>query len=244
MQRTRRDILLFMGGGAAGAFFTPAPWRLVTDAAIWSENWPGIPRPARGEITTRFTHCALCPAGCAVRARCVNGQPVSLAGALCAFGLTGHHLPYHPQRLKQGTPDEAATAAAAAIAKCAPAERVAVLDPLPGRTASSTYQRAMAALKNGVYLAPPIPAPVDLSKARTVLSLGVPLLDGWGTPANVHAARATFRLIQAEPWESPTAALADEWLPILPGSESALAQAMKDRSEEHTSELQSLRHPA
>ena len=226
--QTRRDILLFMGGGAAGAFLTPAPWRLVTDAAIWSENWPGIPRPARGEITTRYTNCALCTAGCAVRARCVNGQPVSLAGALCAFGLTGHHLPYHPHRLKQGTPDEAA--AAAAIAKCAPTEKVAVLDPLPGRAASSTYQRAMAALKNGVYLAPPIPAPVDLSKARTVLSLGVPLLNGWGTPANVHAARANFHLIQAEPFESPTAALADEWLQILPGSEAALVQALKGPS--------------
>jgi hypothetical protein len=243
MPGTRRNFLLFMGGGAAGAVLTPAPWRLVTDAAIWSENWPGIPRPARGEVTARYTHCALCPAGCAVRARCVAGQPVSLAGApghplsrgaLCAFGLTGHHLPYHPQRLKQGAADEAKAAVAGAMAKCAAGERVAVLDLAPGRTASSTYRRAMAALKNGVYLAPPRPlggAAVDLSKARTVLSLGAPLLDGWGTPGSVHAARANFRLIQAEPWESRTAALADEWLPIRPGSESALAAALKSPAE-------------
>jgi anaerobic selenocysteine-containing dehydrogenase len=219
---------------------TPAPWRLVTDAALWSENWPGIPRPARGEITARYTHCALCPAGCAVRARCVAGQPVSLAGvaghplsqgALCAFGLTGHQLPYHPQRLKHGRPEEAAAAARAAMAKRGPGESVAVLDLCPGRAASSTYRRAMAAVANGVYLAPPRPlggAAVDLAKARTVLSLGAPLLDGWGTPGNVHAARAHFRLIQAEPWESRTAALADEWLPIRPGSEAALALALKD----------------
>jgi hypothetical protein len=226
-----------MGGGAVGTLFTPAPWRLITDTALWSENWPGIPRPARGEVTARYTNCALCPAGCAVRARCVNGQPVSLAGvaahplshgALCAFGLTGHHLPYHPQRLKQGAPEEAAAAATGAIAKRAPSESVAVLDLCPGRAASSTHRRAMAAVKNGLYLAPPIPAAVDLSKARIVLSLGVPLLDGWGTPGNVHANRGHFRLIQAEPWESRTAALADEWLPIRPGSESALALALKD----------------
>src|ERR1019366_5653241 len=55
-----------------------------------------------------------------------------------------------------------------------------------------------------------------------------------GTPGNLHAARANFRLIQAEPWESRTAALADEWVPIRPGSESALAlglaSVLRDRN--------------
>ena len=103
---TRRDILKFAGGSAVGVLFTPAPWRLITDTALWSENWPGIPRPARGEIRAKLTNCGLCPAGCAVRARCVGEQPVALAGAhggLCPFGLTGHHLPYHPERLQAGT---------------------------------------------------------------------------------------------------------------------------------------------
>jgi hypothetical protein len=58
------------------------------------------------------------------------------------------------------------------------------------------------------------------------LSFGAPLLDGWGTPGNVIAARENFRLIQAEPLESRTASLADLWLPIRPGSEEALAQAI------------------
>src|ERR1017187_10654041 len=92
--RNRRDIFKFAGGAVAGAFFTPAPWRLLTDTALWSENWPGVPRPARGEIRSKFTNCALCPAGCAVRARCVGDQPVSLAGVrggLCPFGLAAHH---------------------------------------------------------------------------------------------------------------------------------------------------------
>jgi hypothetical protein len=64
---------------------------------------------------------------------------------------------------------------------------------------------------------------VDLTKPRTVLSLGAPVLDGWGTPGNVLAARANFRLIQAEALESRTASLADLWLRIRPGSGSTLA---------------------
>jgi hypothetical protein len=222
MRNTRRDIFKFAGGAVAGAFFTPAPWRLITDTALWSENWPGIPRPARGEIRAKFTNCALCPAGCAVRARCVGEQPVSLAGVrggLCPFGLSAHHLPFHPARLRQGPIQEAT----AAVAKRAP-EGIAVLDLNPGRTASWTYRRAMASLK-GLYLAPDSqPVAYDLSAAKTVLSIGAPLLDGWGTPANVIAARQNFRLIQAEAVESRTAVLADEWIPLAPGAERAFAQ--------------------
>ena len=154
MNTTRRGILQLLGGSAVGALFTPAPWRLITDTALWSENWPGIPRPARGEIRTRFTNCPLCPAGCAVRARCVGDQPVSLAGVgggLCPFGLTAHHLPYHPSRLRQGAVKEAAAAVADAVAQREPAEQVAVLDLRPGRTASWTYRRAMASMQNGIY---------------------------------------------------------------------------------------------
>src|SRR5208283_2081044 len=236
MTTTRRNLLKFVGGGAAGALLTPAPWRLITDTALWSENWPGIPRPARGEIRARFTHCTLCPAGCAVRARCVGGQPVSLTGvkphpighgALCPWGLVGHQLPYHPARIRQGPVKEAIVAVARAIAQRGAGERVAVLDLRPGRTVSWTYRRAMAVMAGGLYLTPFQPAyAIDLAAARTVVSFGAPLFDGWGTPGNVFAARANFRLIQVEPVESRTAALADIWLPIRPGTESAIASAL------------------
>ncbi|MGD0870871.1 MAG: molybdopterin dinucleotide binding domain-containing protein [Bryobacteraceae bacterium] len=243
MKTTRREILLFAGGSAVGVLMTPAPWRLITDSALWSENWPGIPRPARGAITAKYTNCALCGAGCAVRARCVAEQPVSLAGvaghplshgALCAYGLAGHHLPYHPARVTGGPVEEAAAAVAAAMDRLGENEHVAVLDLRPGRTASWTYRRAMAAVKNGVYVAADgaaaglaaTNAAIDLWKARTVLSLGVPLLEGWGTPGNVMAARAGFHLIQAEAVESRTAAMADQWLRIKAGSEEALGQGI------------------
>src|ERR1019366_9408659 len=228
MTNSRRDVFKFAGGAMAGALFTPAPWRLITDTALWSENWPGIPRPARGEIRARFTNCALCPAGCAVRARCVGEQPVGLAGVrggLCPFGLSAHHLPYHPARLKQGPIEEAKAAITHRAAQLA-TNAIAVLDLNPGRTVSWTYRRAMAQLK-GIYLAPESqPFAYDLSAAKTVLSIGAPLLDGWGTPANVIAARQHFRLIQAEAVESRTAVLADEWIRIAPGTESAFAQSI------------------
>ncbi|MGO9228839.1 MAG: hypothetical protein ACLQKA_06455 [Bryobacteraceae bacterium] len=236
MTTTRRNLLKFVGGGAAGALLTPAPWRLITDTALRSENWPGIPRPERGEIRARFTHCTLCPAGCAVRARCVNGQPVSLTGvkphpishgALCPWGLVGHQLPYHPARVRQGPAKEAIAAVSRAIAQRGPGERVAVLDLRPGRTVSWTYRRAMAAMEGGMCLTPFQPAyAIDLAAAKTVVSFGAPLFDGWGTPGNVFAARDGFRLIQIEPVETRTAALADLWLPILPGTEAAMAAAL------------------
>jgi anaerobic selenocysteine-containing dehydrogenase len=223
MKPTRRDAFKFAGGAMAGVLFTPAPWRLITDTALWSENWPGVPRPRRGEIHTRFTNCALCPAGCALRARCVGDQPVSLAGVgggLCPFGLAAHHLPYHPARLKQGPVEEAL----AAVKKHG-SQGIAILDLNPGRTVSWTYRRAMQSV-NGIYLAESQTTAIDLHAAKTVLSIGVPVLDGWGTPANVLAARERFRLIQAEAVESGTAVLADEWMPIPAGAESAFAQGI------------------
>lgn len=236
MSLTRRTLVQFAGGSVAGALLTPAPWRLVKDSALWSENWPGIPIPARGEIRTKFTNCSLCNAACGMRVRCVGEQPVALApvkghplsqGALCPWGIAAHHLPYHPARLREGSVDSALAAIHESMARCRPDEHVAVLDLCPGRTASFTYRRSVACLQNGIYIAPPRDGyAVDLNAARTVLSLGVPLLDGWGTPGNVIAARRHFRLIQAEPVETRTAMFADQWLPIAPGSEADLAAAL------------------
>lgn len=232
MKATRRDLFKFAAGGTVGLALTPMPWRLVTNTALWSENWPGIPRPLRGEIRTRFTHCTLCPAGCAVKARCVGDQPVSLGGLpdqpLCAFGLTGHQMPFHANRITRGDPDGAARAVRQALSRRRANESVAVLDLRPGRTVSWTYRRAMGAVPGGLYLAPQSGlAAIDLGAVKTILSFGVPVLDGWGTPRNVLAARSQFRLIQAETFESHTAALADEWLPLREGSQDALASGIR-----------------
>jgi hypothetical protein len=148
-------------------------------------------------------------------------------GGLCPFGVTGHHLPYHPERLRQGPRQEAAAALRWAVGNATPERRVAVLDPRPGRTASWTYRRAMGMISNGVYLAPEQPAcAVNLAEAGTVLSLGASLADGWGRPNRVFAARPNFRLIQAEAVESRTAMLADQWLAVQPGTEAVLGRAV------------------
>ncbi|HSG65247.1 MAG TPA: twin-arginine translocation signal domain-containing protein, partial [Gammaproteobacteria bacterium] len=100
---TRRDVMKFAGGAAVGVALSPAPWKLLDDLSIWTQNGSWIPRLPRGPVTERATVCALCPAACPIRARCVAGIPVQLAAAsdapLCPLGLTGHHLAYHPARL-------------------------------------------------------------------------------------------------------------------------------------------------
>ena len=213
MTTTRRNAVKFIAGSAVGVMFTPAPWHFIRDTALWSENWPGIPEPKRGPVTFKTAQCTLCPGGCAVKARCVADRPVSLAGVdggLCPLGVTGHHLPYHPRRLKNGPVEEARAAVQSAMARGA---RPAVLDTRPGRPASEAYRKAMAERK-GFYIAPPQPSvTVDLAAAKTVISLGAPLFEGWLPPAKVWAARNGFRLVQIEPALSRTAALADEWLP-------------------------------
>ena len=107
---SRRDLFKFIGGSAAGLVFTPVPWKLLDDAAIWTQNWSWVPTPLRGKFQTKYTTCSLCPAGCGVRVRCVGDQPVSLSGisehpishgAMCPVGLGGHHLPYNPARVLQ-----------------------------------------------------------------------------------------------------------------------------------------------
>ena len=204
--------MTFIAGAGVGALFTPAPWKLIRDTALWSQDWPGIPHPVRGAITEKTAACALCPAGCPIRARCVGEQPIALAGVsggLCAIAVTAHHLPYWPDRVRTGPVEEAR----AAVARNGDADGVAVLDLRPGRAASTAYRKAMAERRNGLYLTPPQPgAAVNLAAAKTVISLGAPVLDGFVAPAAAWAARENFRLIQVEPELSRTATLADQWL--------------------------------
>jgi len=72
----------------------------------------------------------------------------------------------------------------------------------------------------------------DLANAKTIVSFGAPLLDGWGTPGwltrlwaerAAGAAEPDLRLIQIEPFLSLTAARAWQWFPVRPGGGTALA---------------------
>jgi hypothetical protein len=177
----------------------------------------------------------------------VAAHPAS-RGALCPIGLAGHQQAYHPLRLRQplrhGKPvpvEEAVAGVRAAVAASSGKGRVAIWDPDPGRARSAVYRRFAAGIENGMYLSSPAPEgamlrtlgsmfekPVgplglDLESVRTILSFGTPILDGWGTPGRVLKQRRNFRLVQVEPELSRTASLADVWLPIYPGTETALA---------------------
>jgi hypothetical protein len=212
---TRRAAVQLLAGAGVGALFTPAPWKLIRDTALLSQDWPGIPHPLRGEIKEKTAVCGLCPAGCPVKARCVGEQPISIAGVgggLCAIAVTAHQLPYWPERVKKGPVEEAR----AAVAKIS--DGIAILDLRPGRAASAAYRKA------GLYLTPKQPAgAVNLGAAKTVISLGAPVLDGWVAPAEAWAAREKFRLVQVEQELSRTAALADQWLTQGDAAKLALA---------------------
>jgi menaquinone reductase, molybdopterin-binding-like subunit len=67
----------------------------------------------------------------------------------------------------------------------------------------------------------------DIENADFILSFGAGLADGWGTPSSMNGflgnASGNKTLIQIEPRLSDTAAKASRWIPINPGTESALA---------------------
>ena len=59
MKVTRRDLLVWSAGAAAGLLVTPVPWKLLDDTSIWSQNWPWIPQPARGPVEVKQSLCTL-----------------------------------------------------------------------------------------------------------------------------------------------------------------------------------------
>jgi menaquinone reductase, molybdopterin-binding-like subunit len=71
----------------------------------------------------------------------------------------------------------------------------------------------------------------DLDHADYILSFGAGLIDGWGSPVACFKSVAGRRqrnasLVQIEPRLSNTAAGADKWIPITPGTEADLAMGL------------------
>jgi len=211
MKVTRRDLLVWSAGTAAGLLATPVPWKVLDDVSIWSQNWPWIPQPARGPVEVKQSFCTLCPKGCGLRVRMAAGWAVGVAGstthpisrgALCPLAFAAHQLNWHPQRLRSvrhGSVRSTWAEAQAAFAKASKEGLIVVIDGYPGRAASSVLE-TFAGKQGGRYrvLAPVelrafapyeqwtgIPAAslgYDFENAGTVISFGAPLLDGWGTP--------------------------------------------------------------
>ena len=75
----------------------------------------------------------------------------------------------------------------------------------------------------------------DIARSDYVFSIGAPIVDPWRSTAHYTGALASMRrdrpgrrgrLVQAEARMSLTAANADRWLPVLPGTEGILARAI------------------
>ena len=173
-----------------------------------------------------------------------------LGGGACAIGLTLHHLAYHPLRLAgpavRASGRREPVALDAAVARVAPAVERAARGrpagdgprPAPGprrlrRLARVCWRRSRAAstrrfpgegetlavLQEG--LAKPQPLGLDLEGTCTLVSFGAPVLEGWGRPGRMLAARKGLRVVQVDAWRSPSAALADEWVADRPGRRRA-----------------------
>lgn len=227
MKFSRRDLLVWGAGAAAGLVVTPVPWKLLDDASKWSQNWPWIPQPARGPVEVKQSACTLCPNGCGLKVRMAGGWPVGVAGvtshpltrgALCPLAFGAHQLNWHPDRLRTVRHRGSSASwddARAAFAKACGEGRVVVIDGYPGRAASAVLETF--AEKRGEYrvvrgaetraLMPyehwsGVPAEslgYDLENADTILSFGAPLLDGWGVPGRLTRLWAERAAGQDEP---------------------------------------------
>ena len=227
MKFSRRDLLVWGAGAAAGLAVTPVPWKLLDDTSIWTQNWKWIPQASRGPVEVKQSACTLCPNGCGLRVRTAGGWPVGVAGlasqpvtrgALCPLAFGAHQLNWHPDRLRAVRHRSSAASwndARTAFVKACSEGPVVVIDGYPDRAASVVMERF--AEKRGAYrtlrgaesraLAPyedwtGVPASdlgYDLENTRTIVSFGAPLLDGWGIPGRFMHLWAERAAGRAEP---------------------------------------------
>lgn len=98
-------------GVVGGTLFSPLPWKLADDSAIWSQNWSWRPSPQRGPITKKPSICLLCDGGCGIQARLVSGKNAILLegnpahpvnqGGICPVGAAGLQFLYADYRIKE-----------------------------------------------------------------------------------------------------------------------------------------------
>ena len=107
----RRDFLKcaagFSAGIGTGIALSPLPWQLLDDISIWTQNWPWIPSNPKGENTYEPSTSKLCPSGCGLNVRLLNGQVLRalpqaghpLGGGISPLAAAEPQLLYSPARL-------------------------------------------------------------------------------------------------------------------------------------------------
>ncbi len=97
----------------------------------------------------------------------------------------------------------------------------------------------------------------DVENANFVLSFGSGIIEGWGSSVRMFKANSALKdkkgkMVQIEPRLSNTAAKADQWIPVIPGTETAFVLGLayvivreslydKDFVENHTAEFDAFR---
>ncbi|MBW2435125.1 MAG: molybdopterin-dependent oxidoreductase [Deltaproteobacteria bacterium] len=268
MKVDRRSFLAFILGGAAGTALSPLPWKVTDDISIWSQNWPWIPVPPKGEISRVRSACTLCPGGCGISVKKVDervikiegleGHPIN-DGGLCPLGNSAAQLLYGPTRIQ--TPlkkvngrwqkiawQDAITELAAQLRQLradGSAHTVGWVAGSDRGTVPELFNRFLNVYGSpnfwrmpsiwdsyelSIYLMQGTRsmAGFDIANADFVLSFGSGLIEGWGSPGYMFRAKSELReaggrMDQIEPRLSKTAAKADHWISINPGTEGALA---------------------
>lgn len=277
---TRVSRRLFLKLAAATAAFsacTPAANRIV-DLVEPQVRPPEESLP--GEAVWYASTCRMCPAGCGIVVRTVNGRAKKIEGnpahplnqgKLCARGQAGLQELYHPDRLhsvvrqnggrgsRQFEPlywDDALEILLEKLQTTDPV-RIAFLGGLLPDSLHLLASRWLQALGapppvmfdlhsalEGRSVATQVAAtlygssqlPVyDVGNANVIFSFGANLLETWGSPVAYGYAYGQFRqgqtggrgfFAQFEPRLSTTATVADEWIPIRPGTEGLVALAL------------------
>jgi anaerobic selenocysteine-containing dehydrogenase len=271
MEITRRKFLALAGAGA-GLALLPAEFDELLGAVAESEQrWPGP-----GVETWVNSVCQLCPGGCGIRVRVLDGWPVKILGnpehpinqgGLCPKGEAGLQALYDPDRIRRPLRragrrgegrwqeigwDEAIGAVAERLRSLRGAGRPEGLAVIGGQyrgVMQTLWAQFLAAFGSPNYVSTAIGCETsdtvlwltqgvrghvayDLENANYVLSFGVNLLEGSWSPVWQMRAYTALRqgrpghrvkIVQADVRFSVTAAKADEWLPVRPGTDGALA---------------------
>ncbi len=274
---TRRDFIK-LGIFASGAAVLSG----CQNPRQWVTLEPYVKPPEEqlaGQATWYASTCRMCPAGCGIVVRIMNGRAKKIEGhaehplnqgKTCARGQAGLQLLYNPDRLQgpvrqaqRGTRqfqsiewNEGINSLFAKIQSAG--SRVAVwggstmsghLTDLFSRftqaigapapvvfdlyTAYHGYQ-TLSSASQSLFGADTLPT-YDLGHADIVFSFGADFVSTWLSATRYGAEFGAFRsqalgkrgyLVQFEPKMSITGAKADRWLPIRPGTEGIVAQAI------------------
>ncbi len=278
---SRRDLLKGAGGLAFGAALTTAMSRPVQSLARAHAPASRIRSAAATppQESTLPTVCLMCPAGCGMSGRVVNGKLVKLegnalhpvnAGVLCPKGQAATELLYNPDRVRGPLRRRGARGAGDwepiswEVALSLVAQRLSQLreDGHPERFAFlygetrgqmrdllTRFTSALGSpnavshdslnielgklanlLTQGIYDLPSY----DLENTAYLLSFGPGLLEagravqrfisGYGYMRRGRPQRG--KVVVAATRQGIGGAKADEWLPIVPGTEAALALGM------------------